>query len=127
VSRLAAAGFIAIMSVVALVAYRIEGPRQLVTEADDQYEQTIAAGVAAQAAALTPTATPYVSPTPTKTPKPPTATAYPTYAAEASPGFYLVPKWTEVPVNTGTIEAGMAPCIAITPNEYTDLYCEVEP
>jgi hypothetical protein len=126
-NRLAAAAFVSLMAVVALVAYRVAEPRAIVTGDNRDLWETIAAGEAAQAAALTPTAPPYVSPTPTKTPKPATHTPYPTYAAEASPGFYLVPKWTEVPVNTGTIEAGMAPCIAITPNEYTDLYCEVEP
>jgi hypothetical protein len=125
-NRLAAAAFVSLMAVVGLVAWRVAEPRQLVTESDNRdLWETIAAGEAAQAAALTPTPTIYYTPTSTRTPKPATHTPQPTYAPDVPPGYYVVPKWTEVPVVAATSDTGMKPCTEITPDEYTDQSCEV--
>jgi hypothetical protein len=126
VNRVAAAAFVSLMAVVGLVAWRVAEPRAIVTESDNRdLWETIAAGEAAQAAALTPTPTVYYTPTATRTPKPATHTPYPTYAADVPPGYYVVPKWTEVPVVAATTDAGMMPCTEVTPDEYTDQSCEV--
>jgi hypothetical protein len=125
-NRLAAAAFVSLMAVVGLVAWRVAEPRAIVTESDNRdLWETIAAGEAAQAAALTPTPTVYYTPTSTRTPKPATHTPYPTYASDVPPGYYVVPRWTEVPVVAATTDVGMMPCTEVTPDEYTDQSCEV--
>jgi hypothetical protein len=123
-NRLATAAFVSLMAVVALVAYRVEQPRALVTEADNR---DLLAGIATnQAAQMTANAPPPTATvTPTRTPKPPTATAYPSYAPDAAPGFYLVPAWTPTSTNKGTVEPGIVPCVTVTPDPHKNQYCEV--
>ena len=125
-SRLAAAGFFAIIGCVGLVAYRVAEPSHLYVEQDNRdVLETIAAGSAAMADALTPTKTPYMSPTPTGTPKPATNTPLPTYYPEASPGIRMVPQWTEVPPAAEEVNAELPPCATVTPRPYVDTNCEV--
>jgi hypothetical protein len=126
-SRLAPLSFLAILAVAALIAYRVAEPQRLVAEAENADVQlTIAVGVAAMASALTPTATAYASPTPTRTPKPATNTPEATFGSESSPGIYIVPAWTPTPANKGTVEPEvLPPCVNVTPDKYSDTYCEV--
>jgi hypothetical protein len=126
VNRLAAACFLAIPLTVVAAVWLLRPSPDPQTGADNRdLWETIAAGEAAQAAALTPTPTVYYTPTSTRTPKPATHTPYPTYASDVPPGYYVVPKWTEVPVVAATTDAGMMPCTEVTPDEYTDQSCEV--
>ena len=86
---------------------------------------TVAAGSVIYTFQLTPTATAYVSPTPSVTPKPPTETPLPTYYPEASPGIRMVPQWTEVPPAAEEVNAELPPCATVTPRPYVDTNCEV--
>jgi hypothetical protein len=125
--RLAAAAFISIIAGVVLVVC-LNGPRrQLVTEAEtSDLAATTAAGVAALAEALTPTRTPYLTSTATRTPKPATQTPQPTYGPEASPGWYVVPAWTEVPPVASTVKSDDQPfCRVVTAEPYADQPCRV--
>ena len=126
-SRLAAAGFVALTVAIGMVAYRIAQPSHLYVEANNRdLLETMAAGMQAQADALTPTKTPYHSPTATKTPRPHTSTPLPTYAADASPGVYVVPMWTPIPPVASTQDAGtLPPCRTVTPHPYEDIACGV--
>jgi hypothetical protein len=109
--------------------YRLTAPSTFVTKAEtDSLDlwQTIAAGEAAQAAALTPSPTAYYTRTPTKTPKPATSTPHATYGPDSQPGIYLVPAWTPTSTNKGTVEAAPPlPCITVTPDPYRSYDCEV--
>lgn len=128
-SRTSYAVLACIFALVAFLGYQAGQPRTLVTEAegDTALLQGIATNESAQVTALAPTATRYVTSTPTRTPKPATETPRATYGA-ASPvaGIYLVPAWTETPANKGTVEPEtLPPCVTVTPEQYSDTYCEV--
>lgn len=126
-SRFAVAGFVALTVAIGMVAWRIATPARMVIESDNAVLLSgIATSAAAQAQALTPTATPYRSATPTRTPEPPTRTPLPTYAADASPGIYTVARWSPTPLGYWTVEPDvLPPCATVTPQPFRDIECEV--
>lgn len=127
-SRAATAGFIALTMAIGLVAYRIAEPSHLYVAADNRdLLETIAAGQLIALTAQAPTTTPYVPPAPTKTPRPPTATPLPTWAPGAGPGVYRVAAITATAVPRDEVDAGLLPCVTVTPERYGDTSCEVAP
>lgn len=125
-SYLAPLGFAGILAVTGLVVYRVAVPSHLYVEQDNR---DLLAGMATnQALALTaaaPTKTPYIAPTPTRTPRPPTSTPLPTWYPEAAPGLRIVPAWTETPPVVNEIDVGLPACDTVTPRPYEDTACEV--
>lgn len=127
-SRLATTGFIAIVAVAGLIAYRVAEPAQLVSESDNRdLLAGIATDTSANLTAQVPTETPIPTARPTNTPKPPTATPDPTYVGQASPpsGYYVVPAWTETPPVAVTSELQIPPCITVTPTKFAAQGCNV--
>lgn len=124
--HLAPLGFIAIPVAVVLLVWQLAPQHPLVTEADNR---DLLAGMATELAAanavLTPTPTAYHSPTPRPTEKPPTPTPLPTWSANASPGVYAVPAWTEVPAQVDEVDTGLKPCQDVTPEQWKPVNCEV--
>ena len=126
---LAALAFGAILGCVFIVVWRLAEPRQLVTEAESNRDvlETQVALDRDLLTAIAPTETAYATSTPTRTPKPATSTPQPTYGPDASPGWYMVPAWTETPFPAMTVEAvGLPQCAEVTPRPYADQPCRVE-
>lgn len=124
--HLAPLGFVAIIGCVALIAYRIAEPSHLYVATDNRdLLAGMATGQALQLTAIAPTPTPYHSPTPRPTEKPPTETPLPTWSADAAPGVYAVPAWTEVPAQVDEVDKGLQPCAAVTPEQWKPVNCEV--
>lgn len=129
-SRAAAIGFAAIVGAALFLAWQARDRGPLVAEADNtSLLEAIGTEIKAGNAALTPTKTPYLTSTPTRTPKPATETPQPTYGPDATQevGWYVVPAWTETPVQALTVEAvGLPQCAEVTPRPYADQPCRVD-
>ena len=125
--HLAPLGFLAIPVAVVLLVWQLAPQHPLVTEADNRdLLAGMATGQALQLTAIAATPTPYHSPTPRPTEKPPTETPLPTWhAGQATPGVYAVPAWTEVPAAAETVNAGLLPCVEVTPDQWKPVNCEV--
>ena len=115
---------------IAYALYPLYDRQQLITDkTDTPAELTTAAGVAALANQLTPTATRFPSATPTRKPVVPTDTPHPTYVGQASPppGYYVVPAITDTPIVPRTIEAKPPiPCVTVTPRPFVNQPCEMK-
>lgn len=127
-SRASSAGFVGILLVAAYLGYQSRQRVHMAT--DGSSNRDLLAGIAteikAHSLALTPTKTPYTSPTPTKTPRPATETPHPTYAGQDVPGLYIVLPATEpVPVAMTVEAVGIPMCRDVTPSQYVVQPCEV--
>jgi hypothetical protein len=76
--------------------------------------------------ASTPTRTPTPRPTLIPTIEP---TPWPQYdPASPQAGVLMVPRWTPTAIAASTIEpAQLPPCVTVTPEHYTDQFCEIAP
>ena len=125
--HLAPLGFVAIPVAVVLLVWQLAPQHPLVTEADNRdLLAGMATGQALQLTAIAPTPTPYHSPTPRPTERPPTETPLPTWSADAAPGVYAVPAWTEVPAQVDEVDKGLQPCRDVTPEQWKSTNCKVD-
>jgi hypothetical protein len=116
------------MAVAGLIAYQAGQPRTLVTEAEGSQSlwEGMATNQSAELTAFAGVLPRYPTLTPTKTPRPATATREPTFAGQDAQGYYVVPKWTEVPPPAATSVLELPPCATVTPVKFADIACEVK-
>lgn len=110
-----------------IAAFQNLRPHEFVKEEDNtSLLEAIGTEIKAGNAHQTPTTTPYLTSTPTRTPKPATSTPLPTYGPHATQeaGIYVVPAWTETAVPALTVNAmGPPPCETVTAIAYAQQEC----